>query len=75
MSSNNLFAGIPDLNNNIDLHDRQQVEEFFARLEQDYPQIIEAMKATGVSYQQYLTAMQSLSPRSSFSSNHSEISL
>jgi hypothetical protein len=60
---------------NIDLHDAQQVKDYFARLERDYPQVIEAMKVMGISYQQYVTAMRSLSPHSSFSSNHTEISL
>jgi len=59
----------------IDLHDAQQVEDYFARLERDYPQVVEAMKIMGISYQQYVIAMRSLSPHSSFSSNHTEISL
>jgi hypothetical protein len=59
----------------IDLHDAQQVKDYFASLERNYPQVIEAMKVMGISYQQYLTAMRSLSAHSSFSSNHTEISL
>src|SRR5579863_5947172 len=60
---------------NIDLHDSEQVKDYFACLERNYPQVLEAMRVMGISYQQYLTAMRSLSPHSSFSSNHTEISL
>jgi short-subunit dehydrogenase involved in D-alanine esterification of teichoic acids len=69
-------AFLSDLNPaDVDLHDAQQVKEYFASLERNYPQVIEAIKVMGISYQQYLTAMRSLSPHSSFSSNHTEISL
>jgi hypothetical protein len=59
----------------IDLHDAQQVKDYFACLERNYPQVVEAMKVMGISYQQYVTAMRALSPHSSFSSNRTEISL
>ena len=72
MSENNAMSAPL---NPVDLHDAQQVKEYFARLERDYPQIIEAMNVMGVSYQQYLVAIRSLSPHFSFSSNHTEITL
>ena len=59
----------------IDLHNVEEVNEYFANLERNYPQLIEAMKVMCISYQQYLLAIRSLSPHSSFSSNRTEIFL
>jgi cell division septum initiation protein DivIVA len=53
--------------NPTDLYDEQQVRDFFARIEKEYPQLIEAIKAMNISYQQYLTSLQALNRHSSFS--------
>jgi len=49
------------------------VNKYFANLERDYPQIIEAIKVMGISYQQYLTVMQSMSQQTSFSTSSIEM--
>ena len=60
--------------NNIDLRNLEQVNEYFNRLEQTYPQLIEAMRNMGISNQQYLLAMQALNQRSSVSTGSTQIS-
>ena len=61
--------------NNIDLRNVEQVNEYFNRLEQAYPQLIEAMRVMGISNQQYLLAMQALNQRSSISTASVQIPL
>ena len=61
--------------NNIDLRNVEQVNEYFNRLEQAYPQLIEAMRVMGISNQQYLLAMQSLNQQSSISTASTRVSL
>lgn len=72
MPENNTTS-IPLTPPTIDLRNAEQVKEYFAHLEREHPQIIEAIKVMGISYQQYLTAMQSLTQRSSFSSSSIEM--
>ena len=67
--------GKPSLPANVDPDNAEEVREYFAKFEQDYPQVIEAMKVMNISYRQYLMAIRSLAPHSSFSTSQSEISL
>jgi hypothetical protein len=53
----------------IDVRDPEQVAEYFAALERDYPQIVEAIRVMGISYEQYLLALRSMTQQSSFSSS------
>lgn len=52
---------------NLEVHNEGEVREYFARLEREYPQLIEAMKVMNISYQQYLTALLALTRQQSFS--------
>ena len=61
--------------NTIDLRNVEQVNEYFNRLEQSYPQLIEAMRVMGISNQQYLLAMQALNQQSSVSTASAQIFL
>jgi hypothetical protein len=58
---------------NVDVRDAEQVTEYFAALERDYPQIVEAIRVMGISYDQYLIALQSMTQQSSFSSSTTRI--
>ena len=51
----------------VDIRNEQEVRDYFDRLEQDNPQLIEAMKVLGISYRQYILAMQAISQRTSIS--------
>jgi deoxyadenosine/deoxycytidine kinase len=59
----------------IEVSDEKQVRDYFARLEQDYPQLIETMKVMNVSYQQYLAAMQAMNQRCSISTSSAQLTL
>ncbi len=59
----------------VDLHNEQEVHAFFARLEREYPQLIEAMRVMNISYQQYLAALRALDQRTSFSTGSSQLML
>ena len=60
--------------NTIDLRHIEQVNEYFYRLEQSYPQLIAAMRVMGISNQQYLLAIQALNQRSSVSTGSTQVS-
>jgi hypothetical protein len=68
MFENNTTAA-PLIPNDFDIGNADQVNEYFAVLERDFPQIVEAVKVMGISYQQYLIAMRSLTQQSSFSTS------
>jgi len=59
----------------IDASNEAEVREYFARLEEDYPQLIEAMKVMNISYQQYLEAVLSLSRQQSLSTSSARLTL
>jgi hypothetical protein len=59
----------------VDLRDEEQVRAYFARVERDYPQLIEAMKVMNISYQEYLAAMRAMSQRSSISTSSAKLTL
>lgn len=59
----------------IDTSNEVEVREYFARLEKEYPQLIEAMKAMNISYQQYLEAVLALSRQPSFSTSSARLTL
>lgn len=59
----------------FDIRNEEQLRAYFARLEKEYPQLIEAMKVMNISYQQYLTALQALNQRSSFSTGSTRLTL
>lgn len=59
----------------LNLNDENEVRAYFTRLEQEYPQLIEAMKVMNISYQQYLAALQALTRRASFSSSSTRLTL
>jgi len=48
---------------------------FFAWLEREYPQLIEAMKVLNMSYSQYFAALQALNQRSSISTSSTRLNL
>ncbi len=59
----------------IDVRNEEQVRDYFARLERDYPQLIEAMKVMNISYPQYLAAMRAMSQQSSISTSSAQLTL
>jgi len=59
----------------IDVSNEEQVRDYFARLERDYPQLIEAMKVMNISYPQYLAAMQAMNQRPSISTSSAQLTL
>jgi len=59
----------------IDLRNEEQVRAYFADLERDYPQLIEAMRVMNISYQQYLVAMRAMSQQSSISTSSAQLTL
>ena len=59
----------------VDPHNEEEVRAYFARLEREYPQLIEAMRVLNMSYRQYLTALQALNQRSSFSTASTRLAL
>lgn len=58
-----------------DTRNEEEVRAFFARLEREYPQLIEAMKVMNISYQQYLAALQALNQRTSYSTATARLTL
>ncbi|MHB8656275.1 MAG: hypothetical protein ACYDA9_20655 [Terriglobia bacterium] len=60
---------------NLDVHNEPEVREYFARLEKEYPQLIEAMKVMNISYQQYLAALSALNGQQSFSTSSTRLTL
>ncbi len=50
-----------------DVQNEAEVREYFARLERDYPELIEAMNVMNISYRQYLEALLALSAQTSLS--------
>jgi hypothetical protein len=59
----------------IDINNEAQVVEYFARLEKDYPQLIEAMRVMNISYQQYLEALSGISRRISLTTSSARLTL
>jgi len=59
----------------LDVANEAEVREYFARLEKDYPQLIEAMKVMNISYQQYLAALLALNRQASFSTSSARLTL
>lgn len=59
----------------IDPGNEDQVRAYFARLEREYPQLIEAMKVMNISYQQYLAAMRAMNQQSSISTSSTRLTL
>lgn len=60
---------------NLDVHNEREVREYFARLEKEYPQLIEAMKVMNISYHQYLAALTALNRQQSFSTSSTRLTL
>ena len=56
-------------------HSEQEIQEFFARLEREYPDLIEAMKVLNVSYQQYLAVLEAMTQARTVSSNSAKLML
>jgi len=59
----------------IDPRNEEQVRAYFARLEREYPELIEAMKVMNISYQQYLTAIKAMNQQSSISTSSTRLTL
>jgi hypothetical protein len=59
----------------IDPGNEEQARAYFARLEREYPQLIEAMKVMNISYQQYLAAMRAMNQQSSISTSSTRLTL
>ena len=59
----------------VDLGNEQQVQDYFARLEQECPGVIKAMKEMNISYQQYLVGLLALNRPASFSTNSTRLYL
>ena len=59
----------------IDLSNEQEVRDYFARLEYEFPTVVETMKVLNVSYQQYLTALLALNRQTSFSATSTRLEL
>jgi hypothetical protein len=59
----------------VDLRNEEQVRVYFARLERDHPQLVEAMKVMNISYQQYLAAMRAMNQQSSISTSSAQLTL
>ncbi len=59
----------------LDTSNEAEVREYFARLEREYPQVIEAMKVMNISYQQYLEAVLALSRQPSLSTSSARLTL
>jgi len=57
----------------LDVRNEAEVREYFARLEKEYPQLIEAMRVLNISYQQYLAALSTLNRQASFSTSTARI--
>ena len=52
-----------------DVRNEEELRAYFARLERDYPELVEAMRVMNISYQQYLAALQALHQQSSISTS------
>ena len=72
MSEENAGA-TPQAPGNIDLQNPDQVKEYFAALERHYPEIVEAIKVMGISYEQYLITLQSMSQQASYSTSSTRV--
>lgn len=59
----------------VNPQNEEELRAFFARLEREYPQLIEAMKVLNISYRQYLAALQALNQSSSVSTSSSRLNL
>ena len=66
-----MTQSIPDL----DIRDRAQVEEFFARLEQAYPDVAHALKVMNMSQDQYLGILRAMRQPTSVSTSSAQIQL
>ncbi len=58
-----------------DVRDRAQVDEFFTRLEQLYPDVVRAMKLINMSQEQYLAILRATKPSVSLSTSSARIEL
>ena len=59
----------------VNVENEEELKAYFARLEREYPQLIEAMKVMNVSYRQYLTALQLLQQQPTFSTGSTKLTL
>lgn len=59
----------------VDLHSEEEVRAYFAYLERECPQLVEAMRVLNISYQQYLVAVRALNQQSSFSTSSTQLML
>ena len=59
----------------VDLHNEDEVRAYFAYLERECPQLVEAMRVLNISYQQYLAAVRALNQQSSFSTSSTQLML
>jgi len=58
-----------------DIRNEEELRAYFALLEREYPQLIEAMRVMNMSYQQYLAVFQALNQRSSVSTSSTRLAL
>jgi hypothetical protein len=66
---------MPDPIPMIDVSNEVEVRDYFAGLEREYPELIEAMKVMNISYPQYLAAMRSMAQQSSVSTSSARLTL
>jgi len=64
-----------ELQNVVDTDNEEELKAYFAHLEREYPELIEAMKAMNISQQQYVIALQALRKQSSYSSSSASLNL
>jgi hypothetical protein len=60
---------------NVDLRNKQEVDEYFAYLNREFPQIVEAIEVMGVPLQNYLLALQAIHQQASTSTTSTQIFL
>lgn len=53
----------------------QEIQEFFARMEQEYPDLVEAMRVLNVSYSQYLAMLEAATQSTTLSSSSAKLTL
>lgn len=57
------------------VENEEELKAYFARLEREYPQLIEAMKVMNISYRQYIAALQLLQQQPTFSTSSTKLTL
>lgn len=75
MATNDPTEPIVAAARNVDLHNQQEVDEFFAYLKREHPQIVEAIEVMGIPMQNYLMALQSIRQQTSISTGSTQIFL